>query len=177
MGYFEAIGESAFKENPDGEGWIYYPNGIFSTGRLVTSEDKRKKLAKFHRRSTSTLMFLGALYGFQLDFSDFTMFDAIFPIALLLSFFTWQYLLVSKLPKSDIKLKYKEASKTAFKGLPQWYSTFMFIVSGLCILLGTIIPLTLDKSFSETYELSLIAVGTGLVGVIAALLVRKYKSG
>jgi hypothetical protein len=27
MGYFSSIADAAFKENPEGEGWIYYPNG------------------------------------------------------------------------------------------------------------------------------------------------------
>jgi len=39
MGYFDSMAEAAFKENPDGEGWLYYPNGILSKGCIVVDEE------------------------------------------------------------------------------------------------------------------------------------------
>ena len=48
MGYFEGMADAWFKKKEDGK-TIFYPNGIFSSGYIISTED-RSKIKKFLKK-------------------------------------------------------------------------------------------------------------------------------
>lgn len=175
MGYFDSIAESAFKDNPEGEGWLYYPNGIFSKGHIVTDETYKNKLFKFHKRVYMILIPLGFIYGLGLDFDNFSIYDLV-PVGIILAFvYLRQYFLTRNLPRCNIKLKYKEATGVAARGLSKYYFYSLYIASFCVIGISLSTPLIFDKPYSETLELTLMLLGLGVFGLVMGVYLHKLK--
>ncbi len=175
MGYFSSIAESAFKENPNGEGWLYYPNGILSKGRLVIDPEYKDKLFKFQKRMYMFILPLGILYGLALDLSNLALSDFYLLGILLSPVYLRQYFLVKKLPKSNIKLKAKEAFSTASKGFSNYYFYFMYFSSIFLIAMGLSTPLLFNKTYSEVMDLTIMLTGSGLFFLVMSLILHKLK--
>lgn len=175
MKYFESLAESAFKENPDGEGWLYYPNGILSKGRIVTNKLYKEKLFKFQKRMYMFLLPLGILYGLSIDTKNFDVYSLLLPLFIITIIFLKQYWLTKDLPISRVKLKYREATTKAAKGLPKWYFYLLFISSILVIAFGLFSPLIFNKPYSETIFLTSAFLGMGIIGITLGLFILRYK--
>jgi len=175
MGYFDSLAESAFKKNPDGEGWLYYPNGMLSKGRVVLDEEYKEKLFKFQKRIFMFLLPLGILYGFGLGVDDFELSSLVPPVVILILVYFRQYILIRNLPKSDVKLKYKEATGKAAQGLPNWYFYSMYVLSASLIIMALFSPQIFNKPYSEVTDLMLMFLGMGVVGLLLALFLHKIK--
>jgi hypothetical protein len=175
MGYFDSLAESSFKENPEGEGWLYYPNGILSKGRIVKNTLYKEKLFKFQKRMYMVFLPSGVLYGLSIDTASFNLYSLLFPLFIIAVTFLRQYWLTKDLPISKIKLKYKEATTKAVKGLPSWYLYLLFISSVLVIIFGLFSPLIFNKPYSETVFLTTSFLGMGITGMVLGFLVLKYK--
>jgi hypothetical protein len=175
MGYFSSIAESAFKENPNGEGWLYYPNGVIGKGYLVTDLPYKDKLFKFQKRVYMFILPLGFLYGLALDFSNIALSDFYLLIILLTPVYIRQYLLVKKLPRSNVKLKAKEAIATASRGFSSYYFYFMYFSSAFLISIGLSAPLLFNKPYSEVMDLTIMLAGSGLFFLAVTLILHKLK--
>ena len=175
MGYFSSIAESAFKENPNGDGWLYYPNGVLSKGRLVTDPEYKNKLFKFQKRMYMYILPLSVLYGLSLDLSNIALSDFYLLAILLTPVYLRQYFLVKKLPKSNTKLKAKEAITTASKGLSSYYFYFMYFASVFLIAMGLSTPLLFNKPYSEVMDLTIMLAGSGLFFLAVSLIPHKLK--
>lgn len=175
MGYFNSMAASAFKNNPDGEGWLYYPNGSFSKGRLVTDSLYKEKLFKFQQRIYMFLLPVGLLYGLSLDLDNLNL-SSLYPIIIVLApIYLRQYFLIKNLPKSNIKLKPKEAITTAANGLPKYYFyLFHFSSTGL-IIIGLSTPFLFNKTYSEVSDLTLMLTGTGLFFLATGIILQRLK--
>ncbi len=175
MGYFSNIAEAAFKDNPDGQGWLYYPNGIFSKGHIVTDAAYKNKLFKFQKRVYMFLIPLGFIYGLGLDLDNIDIYDFV-PIAIILAFiYLRQFYLTRNLPRCNIKLKYNEATGVAARGLPTYYFYALYISSFCVIAISLSTPLLFNKPYSETLDLTLILLGLGVFGLIFGLYLHKLK--
>ena len=175
MGYFSNIAESAFKENPNGEGWLYYPNGVLSKGHLVVDPAYKDKLFKFQKRMYMFILPLGVLYGLALDLSNIALSDFYLLIILLIPIYLRQHFLVRKLPKSNVKLKAKEAITTATKGFSSYYFYFMYFSSVFLIAIGLSSPLLFNKPYSEVMDLTIMMAGSGLFFLAISLSLHKLK--
>lgn len=175
MGYFNSIAESAFKENPNGEGWLYYPNGILSKGHLVIDPEYKEKLFKFQKRMFMFILPLGFIYGLALDFTNLALSDFYLLVILLIPVYLRQYFLIKKLPKSNVKLKAKEAIATASKGFSNYYFYFMYFSSVFLIVIGVSAPLLFNKPYSEVMDLTIMLAGSGLFFLIFSLILHKLK--
>ena len=176
MKYFDAIAESAFKQNPDGEGWLYYPNGAFGKGRIVNDIETKKKLFKFHKNLYMFGLPIGALLGFSFV-GDFTEVSNRFILGVfLLGIFLLQYLKVKNLAISNHKLKFKEAASVGLQGLPKWYHKLLYTFSGLAIVLGMSMPIIFNKSYNEIMPIILISLGIGVLAFVIAVMVQKLRA-
>ncbi len=176
MGYFNGIAESAFKENPDGEGWLYYPNGILSKGHIVTDPSYKEKLFKFQKRMYMFLIPFSILYGLSLDLENLEL-ASLYPLVIIMMpVYLRQYFLVRKLPKSEVKLKFKEGIETASKKLPKSYFYFLYISAAVLIALGLSTPLLFDKPYSEVKDLVLMLSGMGLFFFVVTIFLQKLKN-
>jgi hypothetical protein len=170
MGYFSALADGAFKENPDGEGWLYYPNGIISKGRLVASEETKKKLHNFQKRMYMFGLPFGAIYGLSLDLDNVNYYSFLVPAVILLLVIIRQQFLIKNLPVSTIKLGYKESVSAGLKGLPVWYIYLLYVLSFSVFICG--IYFYLEKSDSYV---GLIFIGTSVVSAALGVLTQKMK--
>jgi len=175
MGYFSSIAESAFKENPDGEGWLYYPNGIFSKGHLVVEPTYKDKLLKFQKRMYMFIFPMSFLYGLALDYSNLALSDFYLLAILLVPIYLRQHFLVKNLPKSNVKLKAKEAVTAASKGFTSYYFYFMYFSSAFLIATGLSTPLLFNKPYSEVMDLTIMLAGSGLFFLAVSLILHKLK--
>jgi len=175
VGYFDSLADSAFKKNPQGEGWLYYPDGILSKGRIVVDKDYKEKLFRFQKRMYMYLFPLGIFYGLGLGVDIFNIYHIVPVIGLLSLVYIRQYYLIKDLPKSDVKLKYKEATAIALKGLPKFYFYLLYILSGCMIVMGLCAPVIFNKPYSELINIILILFGTGVVGLILGVFLQKFK--
>lgn len=170
MGYFNSIADAAFKENPEGEGWLYYPNGIISKGRIVPDVETRIKLHNFQKRLYMFGISLGVLYGLFIDIKNLDIYSFVIPsisIALVL----WrQHFLVKDLSVSAVKLGYKESVSTAIKGLPSWYIYLLYTSSLFILASGLYFHFTKSEN-----SIGVIFVGSSLVCLILGLVVQKVK--
>jgi len=170
MGYFSSIAQSAFKENPNGDGWLYYPNGVLSKGRLVTDPEYKDKLFKFQKRMYMYILPLSVVYGLSLDLSNIALSDFYLLAVLLMPVYLRQYFLIRKLQKSNVKLKAKEAI-TASKGFlfSKYYFYLMYSCSAFLIAMGLSTPLLFDKPYSEVMDLTIMLAGSGLFFLVVSL--------
>jgi len=174
-GYFNNLANSAFKDNPNGEGWLYYPNGILSKGRIVLDIKYKEKLFNFQKYIYMLGIPLGVIYGLSIDFDRITIYTLFPPLVFIVVFYSIQYLLIKNLEVSNVKLKYKEATSKAMQGLPSWYCYLLYSSSLLIIIIGLSIPLIFNKTYSEVLNLILLTVGMGVVGMVVGRLVQKYQ--
>ncbi|MCW8830227.1 MAG: hypothetical protein OQK32_01785 [Gammaproteobacteria bacterium] len=175
MGYFKHLANSAFKSNPEGGGWLYYPNGILSKGRIVTDKQHKDKLFNFQKHMYMFLMPLGVIYGIFLSRTDFNLYDLIPIVIILAPIYLRQYWLIRNLPKCNIKLKYNEATSEAVKGLPMWVIYVSYTSSAMLITIGFCSPWFFNKPISEVIELALMLIGFGMAGILLGLIAHKYK--
>ena len=174
MKYFNSIAESAFKNNPNGEGWLFYTNGILSKGRVVTDIDTKEKLFKFQKKIYIYGLSSFCLLGLICDFSKMSHF---FILALLfLGLLLLQYLKIRNLPISNHKLKFKEAAAVGLQGLPNWYHKLLYIFSATSIVLGLSLPIIFSKPYSEVMPLTLISLGIGILAFVTAVMVQKLRA-
>ena len=176
MGYFSNIAESAFKENPDGEGWLYYPNGVLGKGYLVIDPVYKEKLFNFQKRMYMFIIPFGILYGLSIDTSNIEVSDFYLLAIIFIPIYLRQYFLVKKLPKSNVKLKASEIM-SRYKGFlfSRSYFYLMYFISAILISLGLSTPLLFNKPYSEVMDLTLIQVGCGLFFLVVTLILHKLK--
>jgi len=174
-GYFNALADASFKNNPEGEGWLYYPNGILSKGRVVKDEATKGKLFKFQKSMFMLLLPLGFFYGLIFVLTDMGGPALILPVIVLAVAYLWLHMQIKDLPKSKVKLKYKESTAKAMRGLPDWYSRFLFIISALVIILAVIMMILSNETFEKVSELTIALTGMGLFGIVLAVLVQKFR--
>ena len=175
MGYFEHLANAAFKDNPEGNGWLYYPNGMLSKGRVVTDKQYKDKLFKFQKHMYMFLMPSGVIYGLFLSRTEFYFYNLIPIVIILTPIYIRQYLLIRDLSKCNIKLKYNEATSEAVKGLPTWSIYVLYISASMLIAIGFCSPWFFNKPLSEVIELALMLIGFGIAGILLGLFVHKYK--
>lgn len=175
MGYFSNIAEAAFKDNPEGDGWLYYPSGIFRKGYLVTDINYKEKLFKHQKRVYIFLISFGFLYGISLDIDNLSLSNLIPIIIVLMPIYIRQYFLIRKLPKSNIKLKYKEASQKVSKGFSIYYVYFLYFSSAWLTVTALVTPILFDKPFSEVKGLAYMLFGFAFLSLILALHLHKLK--
>lgn len=174
-GYFNALAEASFKKNPDGKGWLYYPNGIFGKGRVVKDERTRRILFKFQKRMYMFFLPVAIFYGLFMGFTSVS-WQTLMPFAILIFItYLWLHILIRGLPKSQVKLKYRESTAKSMRGLPIWYSKALIIFSSFVLGFGLITPVIFDKSFDEVSGFTMIVVALGVFGIALALFIKKFR--
>ena len=118
---------------------------------------------------------LSIIYGIGLAGAEFNLYNFIPLVIILVPIFLRQYFLVRNLPKSNIKLKYNEATSEAVKGLPMWYFYGLYTLSGISIVIGLTSPWFFNKPLSEIMELALMFIGMGIASLLLGLFLHKYK--
>jgi len=170
MGYFSALADAAFKENPKEKGWLYYPNGILSKGRIVRDSETKEKLHNFQKRMYMFGIPVFILFGLGMDIQNIGIIDFILPALFCISIFLRQRFLIKGLEKSKVKLGYKESVNTGFRGLPIWYAYLLFASSVYLLLFG--LYLLVEKN--DTY-LSLILIVAALGSSIFGYMIHRAK--
>lgn len=174
MGYFDKIAEAAFKETSDGLP-VYYPNGAMGKGRLVSSNEQKEKLFKYHKRLYKVLIFVGLPYGWLLGMSGVFTVATVAPIVVLAALmFLRQYWLVRKLPKHDLKLGFNEAIGKGSKALPNWYYWVLGVLSGIGIVFALTLPYQLNKTYMELIGLIIGFFSVSLLGL--GLSIKMYRA-
>lgn len=175
MGYFDTITEIAFKKGDNGE-TIYFPNGIFSKGRLVENPERKEKLFKYHKRLNKYFLPFSVLYGVLIGLSGETSLTGFMPIIIIaILIFIRQRILIKGLPVHNQKLTLKETSSSASKAFHPAILILM-IVNGLAaILLSLSIPFILDKPLNEILSLVLIPLVVGIASLGIGLYLYKIR--
>ena len=121
------------------------------------------------------LLPLGILYGLALDFDDFKLLSLVPPLVILVIVYLRQYFLVRNLPKSKVKLKYKEATGKAVQGLPTWNFYSMYVLSTSLIIMSIFTPQIFNMQYSEVMDLTLMLLGMGIVSLLLGLFLHRLK--
>ena len=128
MGYLDRSTEAVFADQEDGS-TIYFPNGIFGPGRIITCEKRKKEVFIAHRRSIIFGVFVGVILGLaplQLIWLGFSLIYAYgIAVVVCVAFTGMQVYLnrvrVADLPQTDIKMNVKSARAKSFRTLPLIY--------------------------------------------------------
>jgi len=171
MGYFDKVAAAAFKETSDGM-TVYYPNGVIGKGRLVTNDEEKEKLFRYHKRLYKVLMFVGIPYGWLLGLSGVYTVGTIAPIAILAALmFLHQYRLIRELPKHEMRLGLNEAIAKSSNALPNWYYWLFGTLSVVGLFLAVTLPFQLEKTYKE---LLVPVIGFGSFGLLGLSLSIKF---
>ena len=154
--------ESVFKKNPDGEGWLYFPNGIFSKGRVIKNIETKEKIFNFRKNMDKYGKILGLII-----FIISVKLDNLFLIAVyLLGLFVLEYFVIKELPVSNHKLKLTEVMSVIAEGLPSWFYKFIYALSGILLALSISLPFMFKELFSVLILISLFGFGISVIGFI-----------
>lgn len=169
MKYFNALADAAFKDDPEGDGWLFYPNGVIGKGRIVEEDEVKAKLHRFMVRFYVS----GFLLILPLAFLVFAMDNFFIPVVLISAWSLIAYLrlgyLVKDLPKSPVRLKYMEALSKSFRGLPRWHPWAGIILGSLLIIIALVLLVLDDRAFEKAVTMFMLIVGLGVLGIALGL--------
>ena len=161
--------ESVFKKNPDGEGWLYFPNGIFSKGRVIKNIKTKEKIFNFRKNMDMYGKILGLLI-----FIISVKLDNLFIIAVyLLGLFLVEYFVIKELPVSNHKLKLSEVMSVIAKDLPSWFYKILYALSGILLALSISLPFIFKELHSVLLLVSLFGFGISVIGFIIGANLKK----
>lgn len=172
MGILDTLVNIEFQKSPDGNGWIYYPNGWLGKGRIIIDKSVKENFYKYQKKTHifAVLLFLYLVLFFSINTTSILTISAI-----VIVFYTHQYFVIKNLPKSSVKFNHKKAIAQKLSVFPNWLLYFMYINSILLLILGIFSPTYLNKPFAEIYEYFLLFTGFGLFGVIITFVIHKSK--
>lgn len=173
MAYFENLSAAAFKHDDDGN-WVYFPHGIITRGRRISSDEEKERIHTSHRRLLKQTIPVAILAGMLLGLTGIPPVPvALFAVYLLACGLNhWRK--YRHLPHSDTRLGFNEALDKGSKALPRWYSWVLATISAAVVAYSIALPALIDKP--RIHELSLMLGGFGLFGlVMAALLYRVHR--
>ena len=141
MRFLDRFTESVFADQEDGS-TIYYPNGRFGSGRIITCEKRKKEVFIAHRRNllisgvsaeivvvlvTVLLIWLGCSVTFAFGMS-------VVANILVVGFqIYFNHREVADLPKTDIKLNIANARMKSVRSFPLIFWKGLLVV-GLCLM-------------------------------------------
>lgn len=140
MGYFEAISESYFRRNTEGQ-ILFYPWGFFGKGYIVPDEEQKKILIKFFKRAgivsllyTYLVLFISKRFGFIIGFGFFILYTFAYYIVV--------QTLTRKFEKTEEKLPVLEFYANQSRSLSYLnivllgLGSLLFIVAGVWLIIN-----------------------------------------
>ncbi len=175
MGYFDTIAEATFKMGPNGE-TIFYPNGAIGKGRVVPDDETRRRLHRQQKNLYKLALFTGVPYGMILGNLGIFTLTSLSPMLLLVIYFLYkQQAMVRGLEKHSLRLGFKEAAHKGLQALPNWYFWMLGSCAILLALLGFYLPVSADKSLSDTMPTVAAIAGFGVMILVMAVALYKLK--
>ena len=176
MGYFDRIAQTQIRENPNGEGWVYFPLGLFgpAKARIVINERRKRVLLAYRKYSFVVLAILGILYGIYFSNHGFEFEQIVELIIFVLLIVMVEYALIRKLTKTDIALTQHERMLILTRGKSEISQYIQICLFSIIIMIGIFSPLISEKPSSEVYEFVLLATLLGVSGVGLCLYNLKY---
>jgi len=162
MQLFKNLTETLFKETEDGK-TIYYGKGLLRKAYIITDDETKEKLYRFHKRVNTYLLPLGIVYAVFLGLVGVPLAGMIpvFLVAIIIHY--RQKNLVKGLFVYEKKLTTKEIKKSIVDVFPKAFLFFMMINGFLAIVTAVLLPMLLGKNFNEVATLMIVLFVMGCI--------------
>jgi hypothetical protein len=163
MQLFKNLTETLFKETEDGK-TIYYGKGLLRKAYIITDDETKEKLYRFHKRVNTYLLPLGIVYAVLLGLAGAPLAGMI-PVFLVAIIVHYRHKnLLKGLPVYDKQMDKAEVKDTIARVFPKPFLIFMIINGLLAIITAIALPSLLDKTLNEVATLM------GILFVMGAML-------